>query len=1514
LVIPPIALGWFGYVYLRAAVNVLLTANAPLEYVQPTAGGDLTFRVESWHLDLDANLFRGFDLTVREPDGQLLASIREFDVRHAIPLPWQPERPIVGAAAGVNLRIERLEDGQFHVARYAPEEIEEPTERAYTVDVREVEVLFIDRMAPTPWRQIAHTPRVQVDGVGDRWVASSRLTLPGIGVLDAGIRRTPEVAFAVEGIAENFDLAPILRHVAATPDADALPLLAEIRASTLIVNGPLQLYLPDEGEIQFLARGRVSTTNFWYGPDFGATVANFQGIITHQGLKGELEGQAPGISVGYMGAFSWHDDTSVAGYLRANIPNSAATPLWLRRMLPEGLRVEGAAVEGWTSFDPRVGIRLDGSLVAAAAHFQQERIAQPRATLSASGDRVAINLHQGQWQGAPLEGALAFVPETGRLHGLLQAARIPLGTVAARFGVENVEGIADLQAIIGGSTAAPHVALRLQGQAATRLDGIRYDLGAIRGAGSLTDNIFELARLTMVGPTGVITAAGHYDLQTQGLAFEVLGNALPLSAIRPELSGLAAFAGTIGGTVQEPFGRGRLEVFGAQWNDQQIPLAFTEILVDRDRIVAQELVAFRGAARIDANVALSFDDQALSGGFTARGIEIGQFTDDVATGLVAIDRGRVGGTLQNPEVEALIRGQSVVVQGVRVDQVLARAGLMDNVLRLDDLLVNLNGGQATGSAIYDLDEQLGSFQVQLDEVMLARVMPEVAAQTGLEGVVEGSLVGGIAAGQITGITATGQLQDVAVNGAFFGGGPFEISGAGDQWTGSLFLGQIERFFEVPRFTVNAATEVVDAEVVAFNVDISDLYTAAGRFIQAEDSPIPSPIRIPPTLAERLERLEGSLNANLLVSGPITDPDLNIMQAELADLRIDGIDSGTITARATRENRVWDIDQFRWLGGPTRRGEAGFIELDGRIVEGGDLALEGEIRNLDTLWLSFFEPNLARIAGRADITFQAEGPVQAPEVLASMTYAETTTVPAPPVAGLPEGVSPDVEVRETRRIDVLTRVREGRITAEGNYYLDGFTGPLTAELPFSYPFTVPTDEPLLVSLGLNRRDLDDMLDLFPWLDPARTAGVMEGQLLVRGTPANPTVEGAVSLNAPEVGIGGMDTTLEQVRADASFEQDVLNFSAFAASSGGGSVSIERGRITLDNLTETFTRSLDEILRNQMSAQISIDQFRLRQAANGGDMDAVFDGNLSISGLLNSPLVAGRVDVVEGTLAMPGEFMAGTTERAFPVNPRFDVAMSIPEPINLRAGTGNFYILGDGRLAGSLSNPDLEAVMTVERGQIRLPTARIFLEPGGVIRLTYRDYGFDRPIARADLEIEGRTSISAVGPAGVPERYEIFLEIRGDALAPDGLQLTASADPPDLSQDRILTLLGQGDLLAGGQPFRVDRQIQQALFSLAPALFDPVTEGIARSLGLDYLGVEVGAGNQLAVSASVALTRNLVLTGRRELSSPRPGQRLQYDIRLSYRPPVRSPLLQRFRLSIGSDQDRPIKFSIDYGFRF
>jgi hypothetical protein len=357
-----------------------------------------------------------------------------------------------------------------------------------------------------------------------------------------------------------------------------------------------------------------------------------------------------------------------------------------------------------------------------------------------------------------------------------------------------------------------------------------------------------------------------------------------------------------------------------------------------------------------------------------------------------------------------------------------------------------------------------------------------------------------------------------------------------------------------------------------------------------------------------------------------------------------------------------------------------------------------------------------------------------------------------------------------------------------------------------------------------------------------------------------------------------------------------------------------------LIEVFTAlaggDLEKFLNNGVSGNLVANGFQMSQGKGNKASSGSISGDLKLKGTIGEPVVTGDIVIESGNLTLPQIEEKPASEPSF-IDPKFDIKMRTVAPVTLRAAAGQFRLTGEGTLGGSLQSPYFNSTLTVRGGSIRLPNARIAVEDGGEIKISYRSSSSGLITSRADVNIEGQTQLTAERTSGGVERYDIHLKIRGNLLEEKGVIITAESDPPDLSQGRIMALLGQGDFIRGlglGNS-NITEQFRNALIGVAlPYLAGSFTDRLAQQLGLDYVNVEYNSFDHFSVTAAWAIGKNLILSGRRQLSSPIPGEGIRYDIRLTYRPSFGGSALRRVRFYIGTDQDRPWKIGVEYGIKF
>lgn len=1267
----------------------------------------------------------------------------------------------------------------------------------------------------------------------------------------------------------------------------------------MVINGPIEVFVPEKGKAQFEAKLAADGTAVSYGDQFMASRLRFDGILTHAGLKGAVAASGQGFSGTYVGSLSWGKELALGGSLVGTIDSISAAPKIARSFLPKGSDFRGGRIQAWVAYSGKGAIALDGTVDANVATYGKEALASPRLGVSAGQNQVALNLLSGTWNGWPVRAALNYDAKSRMLDGLVRANSVALSALAKRVGLKNIEGTGNVVALITGSSASPLVSVRADGYAQTMTGGRRFNLGHIVAAADFENNILHLTRVSIHGPQGIATAEGIWNQKTNALNVDVIGSSIPLSVLTADIKGDASFLGKVSGTPQAPNATGKLEVYGAEYEDQQIPLVLADVRANKSQLTADNVIAVKNATKATGSFVLNFADGSIFGKAAADGIQLSDILGPRVAGTLNIDNATVGGNLKHISVQGSFTGNNIVAEAVRVNTVTGLVTLNGQQAGVSQVLAQFDEGNVKGSADYDLHSKTGGFQGKANGLSLRELTAGLPEDTTLTGNLSSDFQGAIDAAGLKDGKASGQLSNVALNDVPVGGGPFAIQGAGDQWTGSATVGDLERYLDIQNFALNSKTKQAQADVNAYNLELASLFAIARPYLAS--SLDPSQVRdkalavLPDPVLTQLQSLGGTVSAAVTLNGPVANPNLTIPSLQASNLTVGGSPSGTIDIQAKRQNEVWDISSLNWTGGP------GILTASGTVAEHGATDLSGDLNNLNAAWLAFFDPSLSRFTGQSDLSFKVSGPTKSPDIETSFDYREGGRNPL-----------------DRREINVLASIRDGEISSQGTYYYNGFTGPLTASIPFNYPFDFPKDREVAATLSLPARPIQSLNYLIPWMDPKRTAGTIAGNLNVTGPIDKLKVTGLGTLSATSFAATDIDTLLRNLTATANFDGNALSLNASAAGSQGGTVGIQDARVELGNISDVFSQSLDTLLSHNVSGSLSVRDFKVVQKGQT-PINATFASNITASGPLRAPSLKGRMQITEGSVTAPSAPGSSVENFQPTVNPHFDIALSMPNPVTLNAGLGNFLLTGDGTLGGSLALPNLDAEMLVEKGAIRLPNARVSIDPGGTIHLIYQATPYGAPNARADLDLTGTTAVTANPYGDLIQRYDVTLQIRGDLLSDQGLQLSAQSDPPDLSSDQVLTLLGQGGafLTQAGSPvpFRADQQLQAAFYTALPLLFNPFTSQLASGLGLDYLDIEYNSFEGVSVTGAKALGKNLILSARRELSQPLvPGLKPAWDIRLSYRLPFKGKNLRNLSFMVGADQDRPWIIGVQYGFRF
>ncbi|BCW96072.1 MAG: translocation/assembly module TamB domain-containing protein [Fimbriimonadales bacterium] len=704
-----------------------------------------------------------------------------------------------------------------------------------------------------------------------------------------------------------------------------------------------------------------------------------------------------------------------------------------------------------------------------------------------------------------------------------------------------------------------------------------------------------------------------------------------------------------------------------------------------------------------------------------------------------------------------------------------------------------------------------------------------------------------------------------------------------------------------QLTAQLALRTPDGEV---RIQLTECDLSRQQFaLSAETTPLPVswlqrvaravPDALPSAVAERIETLQGQVQASLNVSGAFAEPlaqlrlnaeQLEWRQQSLGNLSLQaewaGMSTGDVRADASDAERALDtlqrlrtrraaLQALRWEADATR------LEAQGEYTP-ERLTADLEIAQLPLRWARLWEPSLPEFDGALDLSLLAEGAPESPELTLSATVNQFTYG--------------DYTVDQILFSQI--EAREGAIqTDDALIRMGDYQARLSGRLPFHWsPLGVPDDEPIQISARLREQPLT-LLSLFAPIDPARTQGTIEALLEINGTLAEPQPRGRLQITDGALALQELRTALEEIGLQAVFDgREARIVEAQARSSEGGSLRLEGGvDLSGERPVANLTLYADGLTVSEPKLPVL-----------EGSAQAVVSGAVQVEGALIEPQVQGALRVLRGFLFLPPELPERAAGEPLPINPRFDLRVDIADDFTLRNPNLDTRLEGALQVGGALQAPTLSGEFSLRGGALSLPTARLRIEPDSVARLNYPfTSATGETIARIELDVRASTNVVAPDFTGDPVRYRVEVDVRGPLDDPERLQLSARSDPPGLSEQRILSLLGRGQALSaiarGADPAQVFReQLGDILTAqVLPELLAPLETGIAEAFDLeqftlDYTGLR---------PASLYLVKNLFdgfgIAYRRGIGVASN----EYQARIFYRLPFRNRLLQRLRVGFG-----------------
>jgi hypothetical protein len=350
--------------------------------------------------------------------------------------------------------------------------------------------------------------------------------------------------------------------------------------------------------------------------------------------------------------------------------------------------------------------------------------------------------------------------------------------------------------------------------------------------------------------------------------------------------------------------------------------------------------------------------------------------------------------------------------------------------------------------------------------------------------------------------------------------------------------------QVSRFSLATDTGRIDAagdirlEKSVVNARASLQSVDLGRAVGRSDSP---------------EGLRGIADGDVLVSGPLADPDVQL-NLRVAHPRVGGVEGDTLAVVLGYEPGQVSVSELRWVKGKgsatiagTLRPKLSMQEWMRALSRGDhtwtsrvDLALELAVDRFDLASLAPLDTSLSSLRGFATgkirVTGTAGEPVLAAHAGGSAFAFHGVEAESVAFAGGYTG--------RKLTLEKLDFTRGGATT-----HVDGFV-PIDLSLYGGHRLL--REEP--VSLKLRMADADFSIAALFVPEFASSAGKLNVTADLRGTPARPLVTGALRLADGTLRIAGREEVLEGLEVEASFDQHRVNVTRIVAREG------KRGKVT------------------------------------------------------------------------------------------------------------------------------------------------------------------------------------------------------------------------------------------------------------------------------------------------------------------------------------------------------------------
>ncbi len=1474
--------------YLRSCLSVLASPGVPIELPYQGTGGDFIARGEDVVFDPIGGRILVGRATLREKGGPELARGRKIQVHLGGPA-------LLVTVAEAEVTLERDARGDLNVTKVVPQG--KPGEKAPLLEAKVgvARITWVDRF---------QGPRLSVP-LEVRGVSFSQgpddTYCRGAVLLD----RSPEGRFAYQGSTDGSlwfwldqpatdatGLLPALRRVvAATAEFD----LRQLKATSLVLGGEMEASRQGaRGE--WGVRGSISAEGDGLSYPVWLDRANVRTRVVGDlnRARVELSSLEGGRRVGFAGTIGLGTQFTLAGDARIALARTNLAWKPLRDLLPRDMSAEGVRFSGPVAVSS-AGVRLGGGVSAHRLEAQGEQLQDLQCRVGWDGQSLVLGGVTGLWHGQSVAGALAIVPSEDRIRGHASGRRISIQNVINKYSRLELYGTMEATVLVSGKASRPELSFLARGAGRySPRGGTAFPMDSFSLQGSLTGQVLDLQRAVVRSRGAVAAANGRLPLTRGRGRIEIATTGIAVEDYTDVGSGTLSAQGALTGTLADWRATGTVELTNGRIGDIAVPLASGRVSGTPDEILVFGAKAAVANGVATGDISWRSVGGALSGSFDYSEGSLSAVSDGRVIGLVSLRDGWIGGTLERPTLGARASADKIRLGEVTVSDVNAQATLADGRVQIQGLQAKLGGGALSGDAEMDWSAQTGLATFQLDEADLGeagvsreemdlggRVSGEGSARFGPDGVRSGE--------------ASVSIQDFMFNDSLLGSGTGKVALVGSKVSGQVEIGTLDRYMDLRDVMLDLDSQTLEADLSAYNIALDTFVVATSRWSRD----------LPSALQAAIRQSEGYLLASGHIGGKVDDPDITGGQLSLTGLKIRGREFGELSAGFERTQGAWEDVSLDW-----RSGDSALVAL-GRYDAQGTIEGQIELTKFDLATLTALVPDAPNVRGTLDsMTAVIGGTVDSPEAQASMLLN---------VIGFTDQDGTNVDFPVSANFDEIGFDRR-RARFRGEALVDGFAGSAELTVPWSaFDEENLEREPIAGSLVFAERPLDDLKEILGFLDFDSSEGTVSAEASVSGFAQSIVIVGKGRIQADRLAFQGTTFALKDAAFDVDIGREGASLVGGAGGEAGGTIKVDTKATFAEPLRlggrmkETLTEA---VVSGGVEAGGLVASYLLEgsQHESRGEIEA----KVALEGTAGRPILSGYVQAALLEAWLPEAIEDRKPSEIPDVLAFRDFNLLVKSGSRIRSSTLDVRLGGSGTLDGSVSAPRLQLPLVLETGLLRMPTARVRLEPGGVADVRIENFGAG-PIVRTTLDVVGRTQVTARRSSGQYERFDVVLEVRGDALATDGLILRARSEPPELTQEEIIALLGRTDLIrafasgAAGGGFD-SGALRETIYGIAlPSLTEGFLAEVADQLRLDFVRVDYNPFDLFSVVIGKGLGRGVLLQASRQFAQSA-TEPLKFDVRLVYRPPFRDRFLQNFRLSLGRNERVPWRLTLDWSTRF